>query len=107
MRVDEAPRTWIGATLAQVPRAVLALLEPRANRWQSDDDALLRAGMEIFEALYQSLSSSEKPIRAKRRGTRGVRQPFGACRSSPDFCISFDAVASLVQNGGWCGSQGR
>jgi hypothetical protein len=40
------------------------------RRAQSDDDALLRAGMEIFEAFYQSLSSSEKSIRAKRTRTQ-------------------------------------
>ena len=52
------------------------------RRAHADDDELLRAGIDMFEALYQSMTSESKPARSKstssrkktRKNSRGLRK---------------------------------
>jgi hypothetical protein len=58
------------ATYAEPEAQTIGRLVEGLRRAQADDDALLRTGLELFEALYQSLSSAETPVHGKQAGTR-------------------------------------
>jgi hypothetical protein len=58
------------ATYEEPDAQTVGRLVEGLRRAQPDDDALLKAGMELFEALYQSLSSTDAPIRGKPERTQ-------------------------------------
>lgn len=63
------------ATYNETETATVGRLVEGLRRAQPDDDALLRSGIDMFEALYQSLAGAED------RTSAGERRP--ARRSSP------------------------
>jgi hypothetical protein len=70
------------ATYSEPEGPTLGRLVEGLRRAHRDDDALLRAGMDMFEALYQSMTSEIKPTRSegrssarqKKRGNSGRRK---------------------------------
>jgi hypothetical protein len=71
------------ATYSEPEGPTVGRLVEGLRRTHSDDDVLLRAGMDMFEALYQSMASENKPTRSqrswsarpKKRGNSGRRKP--------------------------------
>jgi len=70
------------ATYSEPEGPTLGRLVEGLRRAHRDDGALLRAGMDMFEALYQSMTSEIKPTRSegrssarqKKRGNSGRRK---------------------------------
>jgi hypothetical protein len=66
------------ATYREPEAPTLGRLVEGLRRAHADDDALLRAGIDMFEALYQSMTSEIKPTRSDTTSSR--RKTHGSSR---------------------------